>query len=534
MGLFFNYDNPVCNEGNTPVVFSYDPSITSLKELLFYELSQLSYYEVKLRALGKNTEKITDEIINFITLAIVNLDFRKEQFLNVIKTLYDEVQKLTQEYKECCKKQNVPFEPIIGEKLSFDKKKAQIQAVNFGEKQSLMKNTVFSKNKKMMSDIAIMLISNACLCITEIENYNFEVGSIKYKIPELLKNINYDDLSDKELKSKILNFAKINNQIMKQLHKIILDKYGPMQEIDVDLSIEQGKCILVSGHYYKNLEMLLDALKDEDINVYTHDDMLFAHSFSYFNKYKNLKGHYQRSINNLQLDFATFPGAVLITKNSYTHLDVIRGRIFTPDNNPAYGISKISENDFSPLINAAKKEKGFLKNIPINEITIGYNEDEIINKLNKIIGDFESLKYNHLFIIGTMNYNTVQSDYFNKLFELIPDNCFVISFSYNLKKKNFWHLDSFSDMSLFYKIFEEIKTHKNILKDKTTIFIPQCHLQTISHAFNMKIAGFKNVYLGECCPNVINPSLMNGLSKIFGIKKINNPKKDIKYMLKIK
>ena len=85
MGLFFNYDNPVCNEGATPVVFSYDPSIISLKELLIYELSQMAYYEEKLRKIGYNTGKITDLIINYVTLTVVNLDFQKDVFLNIIK-----------------------------------------------------------------------------------------------------------------------------------------------------------------------------------------------------------------------------------------------------------------------------------------------------------------------------------------------------------------------------------------------------------------------------------------------------------------
>ena len=66
MGLFFNYDNSVCSEGTTPVVFSFDPSISSLKELLMYELSQLSYHEFKLRELGEDTEDLTNDIIENI------------------------------------------------------------------------------------------------------------------------------------------------------------------------------------------------------------------------------------------------------------------------------------------------------------------------------------------------------------------------------------------------------------------------------------------------------------------------------------
>ena len=533
MGLFFNYDNPVCNEGATPVVFSYDPSIISLKELLIYELSQMAYYEEKLRKIGYDTGKITDLIINYITLTVVNLDFQKDVFLNIIKNLYDEVQKLTLTYKEECKLRNEPFEPVEGEKLSFETKNENIDALKFGEKQSVKKNTSISKFQKTATDIAVMLISNACLCITEIENYEEQIGDEKFKIPELLKAINYDNLSEKELKNHIIDFAKTNREIMTKLNRIICKKYGPIEETDVKLNIKKGKCILVSGHYYKNLEMLLEAVKDEDINVYTHNEMLFAQSFSYFHKYKNLAGHYQRSLNNVQLDFASFPGAVLITKNSHFHFDFIRGRVFTPDNNPAYGISKISENDFTPLIEAAKKEKGFTKDITIGELTVGYDQNFIDRKLQCIIECFNNGKYNHLIIIGTNNYNVPQTEYFEKLFDNLPNDCFVISFSYNRKKDNIWHIGTFYDMSLIYNVFDKLKEHENILKEKTTAFITQCHLQTISHAFNLKILGIKNIFLSECCPNVINPSIFDGMKDIFSIKKISaSAENDLKEILK--
>lgn len=532
MGLFFNYDNSVCTEGATPAVFSFDPSISSLKELLIYELSLMSYYEVKLREIGENTEKIADEIINYITLTVVNLDFRKEQFLNIIKNIYDKAEKYKEHYKEICKKQNKECEILVGEKLAFKTKKEGIDAVNFGEKQSLIKNTVFSKNKKTLNDIAIMLISNACLCITELENYKVNVGDLKYKIPELLKVINHDKLSDEELQTVILNFAKDNKQIMDKHNETVLEQYGPIQVTDVDLSIIKGKCILVSGHCYKNLENLLEAVKDEDINVYTHNDMLFAHSFSFFHKYKNLTGHYQRSLNNLQLDFATFPGAVLVTQNSHPHLDVIRGRIFTPDNNPAYGISKISENDFGPLIQAAKESKGFKKNININEIKVGYDFEEIKSKFSEIIEKLKTNQYKHLFMIGLINYNIPQNLYFDKFFEILPDDCFTISFSYKRNKKNVMHIDSFYDISLIYSMLKKLSEYPDIIKDKTTVFLTQCQLPTISHCFNMKILGVKNIFISECCPNIVSPTVIEGMSNLFGIQQINDsPEKDLKQIL---
>jgi len=532
MGLFFNYDNSVCSEGSTPVLFSYDPSITSLKELLIYEISQMSYYSVKLKELGIDTEKTNDRIINYISLMVVNLDFRKEQFLSVIKNIYNNVRELEAEYISICKEQDT--EPVIiqGEKLSFDTKKEGFAAMNFGERQSILKNTVFSKNKKMLSDIALMLVSNACLCVTEIENYGKNTDRIKYEIPNILYLINYGSMPDEELKEKLVDFSKINFQLMKELSSVILEKYGQIEPVEVNLNIKKGKCILVSGHYYKNLEMLLEFAKDEDINIYTHNDMLFAHCFPNLNKYKNLAGHYQRSLNNFELDFASFPGAVLITKNSHTNLDAIRGRIFTPDNNPAYGIGKVSENDLSPLINAAKEEKGFKKDINIGKLSVGYNKEAVLEKFVSLAEKFQKEKYRHLFFIGLMNYNPDQDMYFNDFFESLPEDCYVISFSYSRKQKNVWHIDLYYEMYLIYDMLEKMKEYPSIC-EKTTFYLTKCSLQTISHAMNFKMYNIKNIFLGECCPTVISPSLADGLKKLFGIKQISkSASEDIENILR--
>ena len=166
-------------------------------------------------------------------------------------------------------------------------------------------------------------------------------------------------------------------------------------------------------------------------------------------------------------------------------------------------------------------------------MTVGYDQNFIDRKLQCIIECFNNGKYNHLIIIGTNNYNVPQTEYFEKLFDNLPNDCFVISFSYNRKKDNIWHIGTFYDMSLIYNVFDKLKEHENILKEKTTAFITQCHLQTISHAFNLKILGIKNIFLSECCPNVINPSIFDGMKDIFSIKKISSSaENDLKEILK--
>ena len=56
--------------------------------------------------------------------------------------------------------------------------------------------------------------------------------------------------------------------------------------------------------------------KDLNIDVYTHSNLLIAHAFAKFNSYPNLRAHYGDTTENCILDFSTFPGAILLTKNS--------------------------------------------------------------------------------------------------------------------------------------------------------------------------------------------------------------------------
>src|SRR5699024_4925278 len=105
---------------------------------------------------------------------------------------------------------------------------------------------------------------------------------------------------------KINDFAKINFQIHKKIHQLKEQYYGKISLNDVQIGVDAGKSILVSGQNLKDLEKLLEAIKDTDINVYTHNELVVAHAYPKFEKFPNLKGHYQMSLDNVQYDFSSF------------------------------------------------------------------------------------------------------------------------------------------------------------------------------------------------------------------------------------
>lgn len=527
MGLFFNYDNSVCNDGDATSVFSYDPTIYSLKELLVYELSQASYYGVKLRDSGEDITPVFDKILEFAGMILVNMDFRKEKLMSVIKSVYDFVLELEARYKSLCDAKGEVFEPLNGEKLSFGTKKNARHAVKFGEKQIMIKNTEFSKAKKQLTEIAVILVSHAIILVNEIERYEGNADNLKYQIPEIINDIYFSNDNDDVLRKKVCEFANVSYDTLKSLSDLIKSKYGPVVKTSVNLDIKQGKAILVSGHFFKNLENLLDAVEGSDINVYTHGEMMFAHAFSFFKKYRNLAGHYQLSLNNVAPDFAKFPGPVLITKNSLPNTDIIRGNVFTTDANPSYGLGKVAENDFSPLINAADDAEGFLQNISIGSINTGFDENVLKNKVREILREINENKVERLFLIGLTNFNSEQNVYFEKFFEIVPENCKIISFSYGKQRENIIGTDTSGDSSLILSVIEELAKNPEIFREKVTVFLTQCNFRTILFAIKLKNLGVKNVFIGKCCPNVFSPTTVAGLRELFDVKKIDLPEIDL-------
>lgn len=532
MSIFHNYSNPLCSEGHTPSNFSYDPSILSLKEMITYELKKLAYYIVKLDDLQIDVSDIIDFVIANTSLTIINADFKRDKYLKTIELYRDRIVKLEEKYKEACKHKGYPFQPLQSPENGENKMDLS-KSIEIGEKQTIIRNTYLSKHKKTLYDIIEFFVKDASLHLNEIDNYGEDYKEGKKAVIHLLNRVNFINVPDEKWKTKIEEFSHINYKISSHLQKIIEDKYGPIEEKQINLSIKKGKAILVSGHFYQDLEKLLKATEGTDINIYTHNDMMLAHTYKELNKYSHLAGHYQRSINNLQLDFATFPGAILITKNSQPQIDIIRGRIFTLSEHPAFGMSKLENDNFEALINAANEAKGFNEDIIINPINGGYNKEKVLNKLHSIIEDLNKGKYKHLFIVGMTNQSPAQNFYFEKFFNLCPDDCFIISLAYIKNKPNIWHIDSYYDFSLIYLIIDELIKELKENINKTTMFLTQWNMHTISHIFNLKNKGIENIYLADCCSYNMNPSLITGLDELYNVKNIStNPKVDIDKILK--
>ncbi len=530
MYKFLNYYNSLCSGINTPAIFSYDPYITAIRQLLVHELQQIVYYIEKLKDYDVDMKKYTDKVIEFISMLIVNLDFKKESFFIIIEDLYNNKKTLEKLYISACEKMNTKPELLL--ELNLSSHENILKALN--DKQLNIQSreeAEINKNKKNLYEIIINMVLNACNCLIELKNYNEDFEEAKNQVLKLLNSSNFPSHNESDLINIIKNFSKCNYSIMKKLYELTAEKYGPVIQKEVEIGQKQGRGILVSGESLIDLEKILSAAKDLNIKVYTHYEMINAFKFSKFGNYKNLACHYKKSNNNFPLDFASFPGPIYISRNSISKVDLIRGQIYTSAKYPPFGIGKIENDDFTPLIEYALDAKGFENNSHSETVVIGYDLSTIKEKIELLHKKILNNTVNKIFIIGEIEYFNSNNSYLEEFIKNQPENTFILLFS-NIKfndSNKIFRINSYYDFPILYRILEELKEKNPNITDKIGIYLTDCGTNTISHIFNLLQLNIKNIYLSSCCPNIINPALIECLNQLFNVKNLTTPKDDFKF-----
>lgn len=533
MNKFFYYYNSLCIGANSSSAFSFDPYVTAIKDVLLSELQQVVYYIEKLKDLDVEMSEYTDKVIDFISVLIVNLDFNKESFFVIVQDLNKNKNLLEQLYISACDKASLTPERLIEYNLDFSSKESILKALNDREKniQDKELNFTISKEKKNLYEIMISLVLNSCNCLIELKTYGVNFQKAKDKVLKLLNSTNFPKLSVDELTNIIKSFSKCNYEITKTLYENIIEKYGPVIKNDVPTSILRGKSILVSGTSFKDLEKILKAVKGLNINVYVHHEMINAFQYEKFLCFENLVGFYQKSANNFPLDFASFSGPIYISRNSIPKIDVIRGQIYTSAKYPSFGISKIEDDDFSPLIKYALESDGFLNEEVLPAIKIGYCENEIEKSVNDIIHKLLNNEIKHIFIIGKIEQFSQNSNYIDEFINVCPKECAILAFTNVQSSDNVLYINSFFDFSILYKIVEQIIENVADYECKLSVILTDCNSSTLSHIFNLIHLKVKNIFLGPCCPNIINPSLLDGIQDLFNVSSLSTPVEDIEKVL---
>ena len=495
-------------------------------------LKLLAFYTIELHSLGGVSKAAEDIILNTMSGLMYNLEFGNEQFRHTLFRLRSIIVDSKNTYLSICKSRGI--EPkFIKTNLKVTNKLDLTSLIRLGEQEYTNKTEHLMPDRKNLFEIMFFIIKSLCINLVDIKSYevNDSIEKTAYdEILILLNFLNYMDARLKDILHEIDKSVEINSQLLRIIRQAKIDRYGKPEPAEVSYSTRPNKAILVAGTNIRELEKVLEFTKDKNIDVYTHGEMILAHMFPAFKKYPHLRGQYGTGVENCLLDFATFPGAILIAKHSLENIEYLyRGRLFTTDNFVPPGVIKVNNDDFTQLVQSTLNAKGFKKGKQRESITVGCAIDEIGASLEPFLQNIK--KYKQVIIIAPESNSQRNRLYFETLLKLIPDDIFVITLSYSKESENVLYLNATSDFPFTYTILDVIHEKTKELGMDISLFVSKCDKHVISNIINIKRLGVKNLFLSKCSPITLNPTLIQILDKAYNIKQATYAPNDLEQII---
>ncbi len=237
-------------------------------------------------------------------------------------------------------------------------------------------------------------------------------------------NVNFELESLLEM---VLECGRQNIRVMEMLDEGHVERFGKPEPTTVYEGTKEGPGILVTGHDMVDLADLLDQSAGQGINVYTHGEMLPAHSYPELKKHPHLAGHFGGPWQNQHWEFPMFSGPILGTTNCVLiPPDSYASRLFTTRITAVPGGTRLAGNDFSAVIEKAKQCAPLSEN-KVRESTIGFHHSVILGVADKIVDAVKAGEIKRFYLIGGCDGAESGRSYYTELAESAPKESIILT-----------------------------------------------------------------------------------------------------------
>lgn len=357
-----------------------------------------------------------------------------------------------------------------------------------------------------------------------------------------------DSKSVDDLVALTLETGKYGVQGMALLDKANTTAYGNPEITTVDIGVRKNPGILISGHDLKDLEMLLDQTEGTGVDVYTHSEMLPAHYYPFFKKYKNFAGNYGNAWWKQKEEFESFNGPILMTTNCIVPpKDSYKGRLWTTGATGFPGCRHIDadENghkDFSELIAQAKTCPAPTE-IETGSIVGGFAHEQVFALADKVVDAVKSGAIKKFVVMAGCDGRMKSREYYTEFAKALPKDTVILTAGcakYKYNKLNLGDIggiprvldagqcnDSYS-LALIALKLKEVFGLKDVNELPLIFNIAWYEQKAVIVLLALLYLGVKNIHLGPTLPAFLSPNVANVLVKNFGIAGITNVEDDMK------
>ena len=512
------------------------PEVAAMQDLLIYATKGLSAVTTALRAAGKSVSRNVNHLVtvNLFT-TITNANFDRESIIARIKeTLAVKADLLTQ----LDDTSSLPAAALWnGDESEFDAK-AKTVGVLATENEDI-------RSLRELITYGLKGLSAYSKHANVLAQDDEEVDAF---IQRALAATLDDSKSVDDLVALTLETGKYGVQGMALLDKANTTAYGNPEITTVDIGVRKNPGILISGHDLKDLEMLLDQTEGTGVDVYTHSEMLPAHYYPFFKKYKNFAGNYGNAWWKQKEEFESFNGPILMTTNCIVPpKDSYKGRLWTTGATGFPGCRHIDadENghkDFSELIAQAKTCPAPTE-IETGSIVGGFAHEQVFALADKVVDAVKSGAIKQFVVMAGCDGRMKSREYYTEFAKALPKDTVILTAGcakYKYNKLNLGDIggiprvldagqcnDSYS-LALIALKLKEVFGLKDVNELPLIFNIAWYEQKAVIVLLALLYLGVKNIHLGPTLPAFLSPNVANVLVKNFGIAGITNVEDDMK------
>lgn len=562
----FQCEQTYANKGCHKVgVCGKTPRVAALQDLTVHAAKIIGFYADKLRALG---QPIPDEINRFtlysLFATLTNVNFDEARFVEILGKASNHVIAIRDQYTQACSQKGVEAEKPFGVHLPVPLTNNVEKLIDLGKQVSVLRrfSDPATQSGAAVSEMLIYGLKGiAAYTDHSLMNNREEAGIYEYMHKALAFMAGPDNLDLAKALPLALEAGKTNVSSMALLYDSN-KSLGVPTPATVPVKPTKGKAILVSGHDLIMLKGLLEKTEPLGINVYTHGEMLPAHSYPDLKKHKNLVGHYGGAWMRQSVEFPEFPGAILMTTNCLTEPKETYGpRLFTAGAVGWSGVPHIGNTmadiDFTRLIKAAQEapgfgdEKEFTYADPAGQkrpesLTVGFGHETILSVAPTIVEAIKKGDITRFFLIGGCDGFEGQRSYYTEFVKNLPPTAVVLTLGCGKFRIN--HLDKGTigntgiprilDMGQCNDAYSAVVV-ANSLAAALGCTVADLPLNIVLSWFEQKAVavllsclhlGLKGIHIGPSLPAFITPEVLNVLVENYGVSPLGDPTADIKKM----
>ncbi|MCL2091611.1 MAG: hydroxylamine reductase [Micrococcales bacterium] len=519
-----------------------DETTADLQDVLVHVLKGVGQYATRARALGAGDDDATRFVMSAMFATLTNVNFTATRFVELVEEAVAVRDRVRAAYEAAARRCGQEPEALTGPAVFAPAADTDQMVAQAADRGILVGLPLVGPDVVGARALNLYGLKGVCAYAHHAEVLGQTSDEVFGGVERALDYLAGDPTDLDGLLGHALGLGRLNLKVLELLDAAHTQTFGHPVPTQVRTTPKAGKAICVSGHDLRDLASLLEATAGSGINVYTHGEVLPAHSYPELAKYPHLVGNYGGAWQDQQQDFAAFPGAIVMTSNCIIEPQAsYRQRIFTTGPVGWPGLRHLEHGAWGPAIAAAQALPGFSQDGPDARITIGFGRSAVLGVAGDVIDAVKSGAIKHFFLIGGCDGAAPGRSYYTQLAESAPADTAILTLGCAKYRINGLDLGTVAGLPRLLDIGQCNDTFSAVqialaLAEAFDCEVDDLPLSLMLSWFEQKAAavllsllalGLTGIRLGPTLPAFLTPALVDVLVDKFQIAPVGDPQADL-------